>query len=108
MASLLGAGNYGTIGGTLAAPITIYDSSVDGGACEVYAIANTDATNWVGVQVTGMHGGTSVFYILPGERILLKRGFNGNGCQKIVGFGCTPSNAGAANVLIVGGIQCQN
>lgn len=108
MASLLGKGKYGTLGGSLASPVTIYDRNADGGAAQLYSIANLDSANWANVQITYMHEGTSYFPILPGERIVFKQGANANNIQTIVGWGSTPSNAGAANVLIVGGIQGSN
>lgn len=125
MASLLATGGAGTIANTSssAAMITLYERqdtsgvAVDGGACDAYSVCNTGTTNgvtastdWLYVHVDDMHVSTQAVPLLPGERMVFKLGFNGNGLIRIKAYtrAAGGGSGAAGNVQVAGGFQGKN
>jgi len=113
MASAL-ANSFGTIGGSRASPTLLLDSTVAAdnfSGANVIEIQNLDSTNWFLFRAKNLPTGVSTPFVvvLPGASAILARGqmppglagpVAYNGIFAIEGFGCTPSEAGTANVLV--------
>ncbi len=115
MASAL-ANSFGTIGGTRVSPTLLLDSTVSAdnfSGANVVEIQNLDSTNWFFFRPKSLPTGIASPFVvvLPGQSAIISRGqmppgLAGpsaayNGILAVEGFGATPSEAGAANVLVV-------
>lgn len=112
--SILGTGGYGTIPSTAtaAAPATLYDAigitaTADGGACNVFSVVNHDPINWLWVRVPGIHANSQGVPVMPGERLPIQRGSNGNNLNMVQGWATLPNSTTTASATLVvsGGIQ---
>ena len=116
-ASLLGTGGVATVpsAATAASPACLYSASgasatADGGAVNVYSVVNLDATNWLWIRVVGIHKAATGIPILPGERLPVQMGFDGNNLvTEILAWSTLPNvtTTANANLLCCGGFQGQ-
>lgn len=77
-------GITGPIGTT---PQTIFDATVDGGACQIFSVKNvagiTGGGDWAMVTVSGLQVGVDKFPIAVGDEFSFRVGLNVNGITKV-------------------------
>lgn len=89
---------YGSVAGSSAAPVDIITFS-GALACNFLQLTNQDATNWLFAKAADDPGPYMI--AAPGQVITIARGpQSANNLTKIKGWGASPSNGGAATVLV--------
>ncbi|HVS71331.1 MAG TPA: hypothetical protein VHQ47_08770 [Phycisphaerae bacterium] len=82
-------------------------SAADGGAANEFTIRNTDATNWVWVQLLNLHQRQEATPVLPGERLTFKLGGNSNSIKQVLAWCTTGANTTAPSgaTVVTGGFS---
>lgn len=87
---------FGSVAGSSAAPVDIV--TLTSYPKNFVTLTNFDATNWLFAKDASDPGPFKVAG--PGASLTIAHGPpNGNNTRKIIGFGATPSNGGAATVV---------